>query len=332
MEAWVAANALCEQTNAQLQARAQTGRAPIDVLRQEILLYEFATKSPKRPEATDMTLNADDEQQAARARNFRELHRSGCFVLPNAWNGGSAKLLAAAGLPAIGTTSAGLAYSLGRKDAVSEIGLEDCLGNIREIASAVPLPVSADFENAYAHEPDEVAANLRRCIEAGAIGCTIEDWSGDPARGFYDASFATDRIRASVEAAEASGISFTVTARSEAKLHGRAEPLKEAIERLNRFAEVGAHCLYAPGFTDRSDLETLIAEVDGPINVLVGIAGMGASLDEMRDLGARRISVGGSLMRRAMSAAVDAAAEMAEGRFTFADDAKSGGFFEDVYG
>lgn len=267
-----------------------------------------------------------------KARKFRELHRSGCFVLPNAWNGGSAKLLAAAGLPAIATTSAGLAYSLGCRDAAGELGLEDCLANIREIASAVALPVSADFENAYAHEPDGVAANVRRCIEAGAVGCTIEDWSGDPALGFYDASLATERISASLEAAEASGIAFTITARSEAKLHGRPEPLKEAIERLNRFAEVGAHCLYAPGFTDRGELATLISEVDGPVNVLVGIAGMGASLDEMRDLGARRISVGGSLMRRAMTAAVDAAAEMAEGRFTFADDARPAGFFEGVYG
>lgn len=270
--------------------------------------------------------------QTERARTFRDLHHSGCFVLPNAWNGGSAKLLAAAGFSAIGTTSAGFAYSLGCRDAAGEIGLEACLANIREISAAVTLPVSADFENGYAHEPDEVASNVTRCISAGAVGCTIEDWSGDPTLGFYDLAHATERIRAAVEAAEGSGIPFTITARSEAKLYDRPEPLREAIERLGRFADAGAHCLYAPGFTDREELATLIGELDKPVNVLVGLPGMRATLDEMRDLGVRRVSVGGSLMRRAMTAAVDAAAEMADGRFTFPDDAKPGGFFESIYG
>lgn len=270
--------------------------------------------------------------QADKARQFRDLHGSGSFVLPNAWNGGSAKLLAAAGFQALGTTSAGLAYSLGRKDAVSEIGLEDCLANIAEIATAVDLPVSADFENAYADTLGGVAANITRCAQAGAVGCTIEDWSGDPDRGFYDIDLATDRVRAAVEAAEASGLAFTVTARSEAKLHGQADPLNEAITRLNRFAEAGAHCLYAPGFTDRAEIARLIAEVDGPVNVLVGIAGMNATRDEMAELGARRLSVGGSLMRHVMSTIVDAAAEMADGRFTFPDRARPGSFFEQAYG
>lgn len=268
--------------------------------------------------------------QAAKAKAFRDLHREGCFVLPNAWDAGSAKLLAASGFPAVATTSLGLAFSLGKNDGAGEVTLDDALANIRAIAEA-PVPISADFENGYAEAPEAAAANVRRAIAAGAVGCTFEDWSCEPDGRIYDIELAVDRVRAAVEAAEASGIPFTLTARAEAKLHGRPEPLKEAITRLNRFAEAGAHCLYAPGFTDRQDLKTLLAEVDGPVNVLVGIAGMNATLDEMREMGARRLSVGGSLMRYALSAAANAAEEMKEGRFSFANDARPGKFFAGMF-
>jgi 2-methylisocitrate lyase-like PEP mutase family enzyme len=269
--------------------------------------------------------------QAEKAKAFRDLHREGCFILPNAWDAGSAKLLAASGFAAVGTTSLGLAFSLGKNDGAGEVGLDDALANIRAIAAA-PVPVSADFENGYAHPPEAAAANVRRAIEAGAVGCTFEDWSCEPDGKIYDIELAVDRVRAAVEAAEASGIAFTLTARAEGKLRGRPDPLKEAITRLNRFAEAGAHCLYAPGFTDRGELKTLIAEVNGPVNVLVGIAGMNTTLEEMRELGARRLSVGGTLMRYALSAAADAAEAMKDGRFAFANETRPNTFFAKMFG
>lgn len=251
---------------------------------------------------------------------FRDLHASGCFVMPNAWDAGSAKLLAGHGFRAIGTTSGGLSLQLGVRDAQGRVSLEQCLDNVRRIAAAVDVPVSADFENGYADEPEAVARNVRACAEAGAAGCSIEDWSGT---AFYDRELAVERVAAAVEAAESVGGQFVLTARAEQVLHTGPAGLDEAIERLHRFAAAGAHCVYAPGIRDREVIRSLVEDVGAPLNVLVGISGMGAGYDEMRALGVRRLSVGASLFRVGLTAVAEAAAEMGRGTFTFADRARS---------
>lgn len=251
---------------------------------------------------------------------FDTLHTSGCFTMPNVWDAGSARLLASFGFHALGTTSAGLAARLGVPDAEARITLEQALDNIRSIAAAVRLPVSADFENGYADDPEAVAINVRRCAEAGAAGCSIEDWDGS---AFYPEALAVERIAAAVEAANELDSGFVVTARTEQLLHVGPSATDEAMHRLARFADVGAHCVYAPGLTDRAVIADAIASLDAPMNVLVGIAGMHARFDEMQALGVRRLSVGGSLVRACLAAALRAGEEMAEGRFDFADSAPS---------
>lgn len=249
---------------------------------------------------------------------FDTLHTSGCFTMPNVWDAGSARLLASFGFHALGTTSAGLAYQLGLPDAEGRITLHQALDNIRSIAAAVPVPVSADFENGYADDPDSVADNVRRCADTGAAGCSIEDWDGSK---FYPRALAVERIAAAVEAANGIGSGFVVTARTEQFLHVGPSATDEAMHRIARFAEVGAHCVYAPGLTDRATIADVATSLDAPLNVLVGIAGMHARFDEMQALGVRRLSVGGSLVRVCLAAALRAGKEMAEGRFDFPDSA-----------
>ena len=251
-------------------------------------------------------------------RRFRELHESSCFTMPNAWDAGSAKLLASHGFPALGTTSAGLAYQLGVKDAAANVPLDLVLDNIRTIAGAVDIPVSADFENGYAERPEALARNVRRCVETGAAGCSIEDWDGSK---FYPAGLAAERIAAAVEAAAALDSGFVITARAERLLHGGPGGMDDVVDRLARFAAAGAHCVYAPGLRTADHIRRVAEAVDAPINVLVGIAGLHARADDMAALGVRRLSVGGSLMRTALAAVALAAQEMAHGVFDFPDRA-----------
>lgn len=253
--------------------------------------------------------------------NFRDLHAHGCFTMPNAWDAASARLLAGHGFEAIGTTSAGTALQLGVRDAGGRVSLDQCLENVARIAGAVDIPVSADLENGYADEPEAVARNVRACAQVGASGCSIEDWSGS---GFYDRERAVERVAAAVEAAEAIGPHFVLTARADQVLYHGEDGLDEGLARLERFAATGAHCVYAPGIRDRDVIRDLVASVGAPVNVLVGIAGMAASYEEMRALGVRRLSVGGSLSRLALTAVAEAAAEMARGDFGFPDRALSG--------
>ena len=255
---------------------------------------------------------------AEKGSAFAELHAGGCFLMPNAWDAGSAKLLAAAGFKAIGTTSAGLALGLGRRDGIGAVTLDEALANVRAIAEAVPLPVSADFENAYADDPEGVAANVRRCAEAGAAGCSVEDWDG---RAFYPADLAAERVRAAVEAARSLDRPFTITARAEAFLYGMDDPLDAAIDRLQRFAAAGAECLYAPGVRDRDAIRRLVAASERPLNVLIGMAGMATTLDEMAGLGVRRLSAGAALYRAAQRGFVEAMTTLRAGRSAFADRA-----------
>lgn len=253
-----------------------------------------------------------------RTEAFRGLHRSGCFTLPNVWDAGSARLLASYGFAALGTTSAGLACRLGIEDGAANIPLELALENIREIATAVSIPVSADFENGYADDPEAVAGNVRRCADTGAAGCSIEDWDG---AAFYPLTQAVERVAAAVEAADELGTGFVITARAEQLLYAGPDGLEEAVGRLERFAAAGAHCVYAPGLREPDTIREVAARVDAALNVLVGIPGMHARADAMEQLGVRRLSVGGSLMRTGIAAVAQSAREMSAGRFDFPDDA-----------
>lgn len=267
------------------------------------------------------TPNAPDNRSAAEA--FMELHRDGCFVMPNAWDGGSARIISGFGFPAIATTSAGLAYSRGHADAASLLPLEDVLANVEEITSATRLPVSADFENGYADSPEAVAANIRRVAAMGAAGASIEDYTGDASQGLYDISLATERVVAAVEAAAQLVHPFVITARAECYLIGHDQPFTESLQRLQAFADAGAHCVYAPGVKDRDEIRAMVDDVSAPINVLVGLPGMNATVDEMTGLGVRRLSVGGSLMRATLNPLLQACADMQAGRFPFPDGAPS---------
>lgn len=251
------------------------------------------------------------------------MHETGTFIMPNAWDAGSAKILASHGFKALATTSGGFAFGLGRPDALSEVSLDEALGNIAEIAAAVSIPVNADFENGYADDPAAVADNVRRCIDTGAAGCSIEDWTGDTERGFYDEDLAVERVAAAVEAARDE---IVITARCEALLYQHPDGFAMALHRLKRFAEVGAACVYAPGVLDSAQITTLVQEVGAPVNQLVGGRGAGATVGDMAQLGVRRLSVGASLMRATIGPLIAAAQEMWDsGTFTFADEAPSGG-------
>lgn len=269
----------------------------------------------------------NDQTDASGAQRFMELHTQGCFVMPNAWNAGSAKILAAFGFPALGTTSAGLALSRGHGDQVSALPLEATLVNIAEIADAAALPVSADFENGYADLPEDVAANVRRAASSGAAGASIEDYSGRPdfgdRQGLYDPGLAAERIAAAVEAAENLVRPFVITARSECYLVGHERPFEESMKRLQAYAAAGAHCVYAPGVRERGEIKTMASDAGAPLNVLVGLPGMDATLSEMAGLGVRRLSVGGSLMRATLEPLLRACRDMQAGRFPFPDDAPS---------
>lgn len=257
-----------------------------------------------------------------RHQRFRDLHRAeGCFLMPNAWDAGSAMALAHAGFPALGTTSAGLAFALGKRDQAAAIGLDTALANIRAVAEASAAPVSADFENGYADDPEGVADAIRACAEAGASGASIEDYAGQPADGLYDEGLAVARIEAAVAAARGLDRPFTLTARCESYLIGLPDAAEVALARLARYAAAGADCVYAPGMRDRGEIERLVGETGAPLNVLVGTTRMEATLDEMRALGVRRLSIGGSLARLGWQAVFDGIEEMIDGRFTFAERA-----------
>lgn len=261
------------------------------------------------------------EYQNDLGRRFRRLHEDGTFLMPNAWDAGSALLLESAGFEAIGTTSAGIAYALGKADATGALSIDEALEETARIAGAVSVPVNVDAENGYGDTPDAVADCIRRCIDAGAVGAGIEDYTRDPARPLYDRALAIERIRAAREAADAAGVPFVLTARAECYLYGVPDAFAESVARSNLYREAGADCLYTPGVKDRSEVSALVREIDGPMNFLVGKAMADYSLEELGELGIRRVSIGGSLMRATFAFAERAVAEMKEqGRFTWAAD------------
>lgn len=256
------------------------------------------------------------------AARFKDMHDAeGCFVMPNAWDAGSARILAGMGFEALGTTSAGLAYSRGHEDSVGPMTIDHALENIGAISAAVAVPVSADYENGYAHDPEDVAANIRRAAGAGAAGASIEDFTGDRDRPLYDIGLATERIAAAAEAVRGLAHPFVLCARAECYLVKHEDAFGESMKRLQAYAAAGAGCVYSPGAQDRDQIKAFCLDAGAPVNVLVGIPGMNATLDEMRGLGVRRLSTGGSLMRATLGPLIQAAKDIQDGRFPFPDDA-----------
>jgi 2-methylisocitrate lyase-like PEP mutase family enzyme len=269
---------------------------------------------------------------AARRARFRQLHESGCFVIPNPWDRGTARYLAHLGFPALATTSAGLAFSRGLPDAA--VPLEVVLQHIAEMVAAVELPVNADFESGYALEPEGVAGNVRLCVETGVAGLSIEDSTGDRAHPLYDLPMAVERIHAARQAIDSSGTGVLLTARAECYLVGWADPLRESIRRLQAYAEAGADVLYAPGVRQRDEIQALVAAVSPkPVNVLMS-SNTGLRVADLAALDVRRISVGSSLARAAWTGFLRAAKTMAaEGSFAGFDGcvpfAELNGFFRE---
>jgi 2-methylisocitrate lyase-like PEP mutase family enzyme len=240
------------------------------------------------------------------------MHESGCFVLPNPWDVGTARYLEHLGFRALATTSAGFAFSRGLPDEVSAIPLDVMLTHIREIVQATALPVSADFQSAYAHEPEAVSANVGLCIATGVAGLSIEDATGDGARPLYEATLAVDRIKAARAAIDASGVPVVLTARCEAWLVGASDPFRVAVERLVAYAEAGADCLYTPGVRKPEEIAAIVKAVSPkPVNVLVSAPSPVLSVPRLAELGVRRISVGSALARAAWGAFIRAARSIA---------------------
>lgn len=246
-------------------------------------------------------------------RVFRRLHQSGCFVIPNPWDLGSARTLARLGFPALATTSSGFAWSLGRSD--NHVSLDEALAHFRAIAHGVEIPVNGDFEGGFATAPADVAVNVTAATTTGVAGLSIEDSTGDSSRPLFDFTLAVERIEAARHAINDSGTGILLTGRSEGFIVGRPD-LTETIRRLTAYAEAGADCLYAPGLRTMPEIVAVVQAVaPKPVNVLVGSDF--ATVVELADAGVRRISVGGALARSAWTGFLQAAQEIAErGTFT----------------
>lgn len=253
-------------------------------------------------------MNDTNTAQLSAVARFRVLHASGCFVLPNPWDVGTAVFLQHLGFEALATTSAGFAFTRGLPDEVRAIPRDAMLAHVREVAAATPLPVNADFQNGYADEPEGVAANVALCVATGVAGLSVEDGTGERATPLYEQGLAVDRIRAARAAIDASGIPVVLTARCEAWLVGLSAPLPVAVERLAAFAEAGADCLFAPGVREPGEIAAIVQAVaPRPVNVLVSSPSPALSVARLADLGVRRISVGSALARVAWGAFLRAA-------------------------
>jgi 2-methylisocitrate lyase-like PEP mutase family enzyme len=259
--------------------------------------------------------------QAEKAAVFRALHeRPGAFIIPNPWDAGTARLLASLGFEALATTSLGLANTLGRPDGAGAVSRGEVLENCRVIAAATDLPVNADLENGYADEPRAAAEMIRLAAEAGVVGGSIEDATGDPSRPIYDFDLAVERVQAAVETARALPVRFVLTARAENLLHGRLD-LDDTIRRLQAFEKAGADVLYAPGVRDLATIQTVASSVGKPLNVVMSAADPALTAAQLAEAGVKRISVGGALSRLALAAFLKGAREMKEsGGFTWVRD------------
>jgi 2-methylisocitrate lyase-like PEP mutase family enzyme len=260
--------------------------------------------------------------QAEKAAAFRALHeRAGAFIIPNPWDAGTAKLLAALGFEALATTSLGLANTFGRAD--SAVSRAEVIANCRMIAEATDLPVNVDLENGFAHAPEAAAEAIRLAAEAGAVGGSIEDATGESKNPIYDFDLAVTRVRAAADLAHALPVPFLLTARAENLLHGRND-MADTIRRLQAYAAAGADVLYAPGLRNVAEVRHLVDAVNRPVNVVTGWLDPGVTAAQLAEAGAKRISVGGALSRLALTAFVDGARAMKEqGSFAWMGDMMS---------
>jgi 2-methylisocitrate lyase-like PEP mutase family enzyme len=255
--------------------------------------------------------------QAEKAAEFRKLHdEPGTFIIPNPWDAGTARLLASLGFKALATTSLGLANIHGR----GVVSADEIIENARMIAGATDLPTNGDLENCGADEPEKAAEMIRRACEAGCVGGSIEDFTGDRANPIYGFNLAVERVYAAVETARSLPIPFVLTARAEQLIHGSTD-LDATIKRLQAFEQAGADVLYAPGLKDLDMIRTVVSSVSKPVNVVMTHADPSITAAQLTELGVKRISVGGSLSRFVLNAFMGAAREMAEGgAFTFVGD------------
>jgi 2-methylisocitrate lyase-like PEP mutase family enzyme len=256
---------------------------------------------------------------ALQRSSFRKLHEGGCFVMPNPWDVGSARALQDLGFPALATSSAGLAFSLGLPDNAVPRG--EVLEHVRAIAGVVDVPVNADFESGFGIDASGVAESVRLCVATGVSGLSIEDSTGDRSAPLFSLETAVERLRAARAAIDASGTGVVLTARAECHLVGHPDPFPESLRRLEAYAAAGADCLYAPGLRTSEEVAAVVKAVrPRPVNVLAG--GTGFSVAQLRDLGVRRISLGAALARTAWGALLRAAEEIAgSGTFQALGDA-----------
>lgn len=263
--------------------------------------------------------------QSEKANRLQALHAGPeTFVIPNPWDAGSARMLAALGFKALATTSAGFAFTLGRRDGEGLVSRDEMLAHCRTIVEATDLPVSADLENCFGDDPETVAETIRRAAAVGLVGGSVEDATGDPSRPIYDFSHAVERVAAAVEAARSLPFPFALVARAENFLHGRPD-FDDTLRRLEAFAAVGADVLYAPCLPDLDATRAVCAAVSPrPVNALAGRKGDGLTVENLAAAGVRRISVGSALSRAALGAFLRAAREIHEtGTFNFGADAAS---------
>jgi 2-methylisocitrate lyase-like PEP mutase family enzyme len=245
---------------------------------------------------------------ADKRATFRKMHEAGCFVLPNPYDVGTAKALQHLGFKAMASTSAGFAWSIGKAD--NRVTLDEVCDHLTALCNAVDLPVNADFEGGFAHKPEKVAANVARAVKTGIAGLSIEDSTGDAANPLYERAFAIERIKAARAAIDADHSGVLLVGRCEGFLVGQAD-LGMVIDRLGAYSDAGADCLYAPGIKTKEQISAVVKAVHPkPVNLLIGASGL--SVAQARDLGVRRISVGGSLARSAWGGFMRAAREMAE--------------------
>ena len=251
--------------------------------------------------------------QHERTIRFRALHeRPEPLLLPNPWDPGTARLLAHLGFEALASTSLGAANGVGRRRATRQ----QILVNLRELCAATPLPVNADLENGYADEPAAAAKMIADACACGAAGGSIEDASGNPSAPIYDFELAVERVHAAVEAARALPVPFLLTARAEQLLYG-VGTLDDAIRRLQAFEQAGADVLYAPGLRTLEQMRTVVQSVSRPVNVVMGFADPTITLEQLAEIGVRRVSIGGALSRLALRAFLEGARQMRAGRFEF---------------
>ena len=277
---------------------------------------DTAARRPLPSDTRTLTMN-----QLERGLRFQQLHTAdSVFLMPNAWDTGSALMLASLGFPAIATTSAGVCFSLGFPDQEAGVSREMMLDRVGAIAAAIPLPVSADLQAGYGADPDEVGGTIKSAILTGVVGANIEAYTGDPAQPLHSIEDATERIRGARRTADASGIPFVLTARTDVYLAGADKPFAQAVERCNAYREAGADCLFVPGASDPQTVEGLVREIHGPLTVVMGLSGSALTVPQLGSLGVRRVTIGGSLARATFGLIRKAATAMAEGgTFQFTD-------------